>query len=232
MHETDYHEKNSFITLTYQEEFLPTDNSLNKYVLQHFLKRLRKLTDPKKIKYYACGEYGRKELTHRPHYHAIIFGLSRGEKELVERSWPWGMVDIGTVTYQSCRYVAGYVQKKLTGKLAEKEYSEKRIHPPFALQSLGLGKQYCLDNKEQILQKLNITMFGQNVGIPRYYRKILKIDSEKMYEKSLLAEKELNEKLFARGIPDDDDLYYRKYWNLQQHEKNLIAKTNLKEPKL
>lgn len=86
--ESTEHDQNCFITLTYDNQFLPIVkdcvkpntgevvpmNTLRKEDLQKFFKRLRKRLDEKgiKIRYFACGEYG--DQTQRPHYHAIIFG--------------------------------------------------------------------------------------------------------------------------------------------------------------
>ena len=73
MHETDYYDYSTFMTITYDEENVPYEFSgddglvqtLCKRDLQLFIKRLRKWLHPEKIKYYACGEYGSR--THRPH---------------------------------------------------------------------------------------------------------------------------------------------------------------------
>lgn len=91
VHESQEHEDSCFITLTYNEENLPEDLSICKKEVQLFIKRLRKLIKPKKIRYYAVGEYGSLEEIEdeferiryisrygssklgRPHYHAIIF---------------------------------------------------------------------------------------------------------------------------------------------------------------
>lgn len=75
-HEASLYEKNCFITLTYDDANLPKDQSLVFEHLQKFMKRLRKSLYPKKIKYFACGEYGDKYK--RPHYHAIIFNHDFG----------------------------------------------------------------------------------------------------------------------------------------------------------
>lgn len=77
VHESQLHEDNSFITLTYDNEHLPEDRSLHKEDFQDFMKRLRKKFVPKNpfdkktqknkydafmkkhgIRYYHCGEYG------------------------------------------------------------------------------------------------------------------------------------------------------------------------------
>lgn len=59
-------DKASFITLTYDDDHLPSDASLHPEDLTLFWKRLRKNLDGRKIKYFACGEYG--DATQRPHY--------------------------------------------------------------------------------------------------------------------------------------------------------------------
>ena len=134
VHEASLHEDNCFITLTYNNESLPEDGSLNKKHFQDFMKRLRKKYKNKKIRYYHCGEYGDKNF--RPHYHAIIFGLqfddqklftvNNGEKlytsEKLEKLWPFGFSTIGTVTFESAAYVARYVMKKVNGKNAKNHY--------------------------------------------------------------------------------------------------------------
>lgn len=80
-HEALYHKYNYFITLTYNEAFLPKgdflgqdgemyDSSLVLEDIQGFLKRYRNFSPGMKVFY--CGEYG--ERTSRPHYHLCIFG--------------------------------------------------------------------------------------------------------------------------------------------------------------
>ena len=128
MHESQMHKANSFITLTYAPEHLPSDHSIHKTELQKFIKRLRKNTG-KELRYFACGEYGDKK--GRPHYHAIIFGYDFPDKtihtktqngdllyrsKMLEKCWQFGHSLIGEVTFQSAAYVARYVMKKRKGK--------------------------------------------------------------------------------------------------------------------
>jgi hypothetical protein len=80
MHEMSCHDNAVFATLTYDDDHLPPDRSISKDELQRFIKRLRKELGDRKIRYFACGEYG--ETTNRPHYHAIIFGLGLTEDTL------------------------------------------------------------------------------------------------------------------------------------------------------
>lgn len=76
MHEAQMYENNCFITLTYDEDHIPKDQSVRPRDFQLFMKRLRKvysyekkinpdtgrlkefLIPNKKIRYFMCGEYG------------------------------------------------------------------------------------------------------------------------------------------------------------------------------
>jgi len=139
VHESQLHEKNCFITLTFSEEYWHP--SLDKRTFQLFLKRLRRAFPQNKIRFFHCGEYG--EQLQRPHHHAILFGFDFPDKELwsirdnvklyrsktLESLWsdpktkePYGFCTIGDVTYESAAYVARYCVKKINGKKAESHY--------------------------------------------------------------------------------------------------------------
>ena len=149
MHEASLHESNCFITLTYDEKYLPEDYSLRKEHFQKFLKRFRKAIHPIKIRYFMCGEYG--DDSWRPHYHAIIFGydFSQGCKyrknwyerrqqiqmsevgnpyyisPLLSELWPDGYHIIAECTWDSAAYVARYCTKKVNGQFAEEHYTRQ-----------------------------------------------------------------------------------------------------------
>lgn len=101
-----------FVTLTYDEQHLPKDGSLDKRHVQLFLKRLRYYLGVDKVRFYAVGEYGDKSW--RPHYHLILFGVNYTHKALIEKSWTKGLIHVGTAEPDSMQYVAGYVTKKMT----------------------------------------------------------------------------------------------------------------------
>lgn len=125
------HPFSCFVTLTYNEENYPKDGSLCKKHLQKFLKRLRQAIYPRKIRYYAVGEYGEEKF--RPHYHLIVFGLSPNESLVVTKCWTLGFVMMGTAEPKSMSYVGYYVQKKMTKK------SDPRLMgrlPEFSMMSL------------------------------------------------------------------------------------------------
>ena len=135
MHEIQLHDDNCFITLTYDDEHMPSDYSLRKEDFQKFLKRLRDHIKPKKIRYFMCGEYG--EDSWRPHYHAIIFNYDFPDKLRVQSKevdnpyyispelsslWPYGYHIIAEANFDTAAYVARYCTKKITGDKAETHY--------------------------------------------------------------------------------------------------------------
>lgn len=139
MLESYCHSDSVMVTLTFDPDHLPPDNSIHKLDVQLFLKRLRKAISPLKIRYYAAGEYGSK--SGRPHYHLIIFGLSLLHGEIVKRCWPFGMVHVAEFNKLTAQYVAGYVTKKLSSTARDNR------SPEFALMSRRPGIGFpALDN--------------------------------------------------------------------------------------
>lgn len=189
MHEMESHNVSAFVTLTYNQANLPEGGTLEKEELQKFIKRVRK---EKALKYYACGEYG--DRSKRPHYHLVMFGIGPKDRVLLEEKWNKGFVQIGTVTYESAAYTAGYIMKKYNGAKAKEEYGERQI--PFQVCSQGLGKDYLEAHQDQILQDFKITIRGEPMALPRYYIKKLegKIDQELLNNAMNALAKERSEK--------------------------------------
>lgn len=135
-----------FLTLTYRDEDLPDDAMLCKRDLQRYIKSVRNYyRASRRVRYYACGEYG--ERTHRPHYHAILFGVHEHEASAISQLWPYGGVAVGTVTPESIQYVAGYVCKKLSKK------EDPKCAKEFAIMSLKPGIGYpALDKIHELLK--------------------------------------------------------------------------------
>lgn len=189
MLEATCHSDNCFLTLTYSELMLPSTlasigrdpASLRRKHLQDWLKRLRKEISPLRIRFYACGEYGDKSW--RPHYHVCLFGyptcvLGRTLREpgsdralaykccafcqMLQATWPWGDVDLGTLTKDSASYCAGYTVKRMT-RLDDPRLVENGISrmPEFGAMSLrpGIGADAMWDvASEMIRYRLDDTM--------------------------------------------------------------------------
>ena len=209
IHELEDFDCAVFVTLTYDDEHLPENASLVVSDLQKYFKRLRKECDKfgKRIRYFACGEYG--DRFGRPHYHAIIFGLSqsKSDKDIMESKWPYGRLCFGSAEPDSIRYVAQYIDKKYSGDLAKTEYEEKKRAPVFRIASLGLGKNYIQKNRDQITQMGYCTVRGVMHSLPRYYLNKLGIDP--VLYRDMAKQKAAEDYEDATGLNIDPDIAYR-----------------------
>lgn len=185
MHEASLHDQNSFITLTYEDGKLPPHNSLRHRDFQLFMKRLRKKTGPAKVRFYMCGEYGTE--THRPHYHAILFGYDWPDKKLwqdngergktytsnlLTSTWNQGHTLAGDVTFESAAYVARYCVQKVTGPNA-KDYYGPRTHDynKMSLRS-AIGKDWFNKFHTDIYPNDTVIIRGKETKPPAYYDKL------------------------------------------------------------
>lgn len=186
-HESLCHERSCFVTLTFRSECMPKDEALDKKTLQRFIKRLRKNTGIK-FRYFACGEYG--ENRGRPHYHGVLFGIDFDDKELVsykngnalytsktlQKSWKYGFVTVGSVSYASCRYVASYVMKRCQTReeALYHEYTGKQSE--FGLMSMkpGLGYDYLKKHWSDFYNIGRVQVTDKfSIGIPKYYTRCM-----------------------------------------------------------
>lgn len=119
--EWSQHADACWCTLTYAEKYKPP--TLQRKHLQAYLKRLRARESDRVVRFFGCGEYG--ERTARPHYHVILFGLSRHNPH-IEAAWGMGHVRVDPLTPAAINYVAGYVSKKIG---IEAQVSRERVDP-------------------------------------------------------------------------------------------------------
>ena len=233
IHEASMHDENCFVTLTYNDKNLPKDKSVDKRAMQLFLKRLRKKIEPKKVRFFGCGEYG--DQLGRPHYHLCLFGhkptdltllksaqykawkgiWKKGNTndlytaESIENVWRQGFVTVGEVTFESAGYVARYVTKKMTGPLEKNHYKGKT--PEFALMSRrpGIGldwiKRYTTDVYPKDYHHVN----GKRCRPNRYYDAILQKINPKMYEE-----------VKKKRIKNADECTYESHLRKFQKEKH------------
>lgn len=176
-------DKCCFVTLTIDES--NNDGKVHVKDMQDYLKRLRyhvssKLGCNRKIRFFCCGEYGRKSL--RPHYHLILMGISPVEYTLLRNQvmldgrnrvkhdvdadtycwifnnadyyfddlWPRGWTDIQPCTPADISYVAGYCNKVFV--------NHDDNHKPFRLMSRkpGLGYDYIKAYPDKVMYRENL----------------------------------------------------------------------------
>lgn len=215
MLEASLYDKSCMITLTYKD----APFSVSRRHIQLFIKRLRRRLEPLKVRYFGCGEYGKKG--GRPHYHLIVFGwrpddLERffqrdghwvykshfvadvwfGEKDKATGKYWWsdlsckpGFISVEDVTFQSCRYTAKYLQKLQTLSLEQA--------PPFTCMSLkpGIGLDAF---KESWLESDSIYLGGRTYSVPRYFRRKFTGDFTRQAEQRKLRGKLLSQSLLDR----------------------------------
>lgn len=212
-----------FVTLTYNSKNSNQFDDLDKRDFQLFLKRLRKhcWTHHKvKLRYFLCGEYGDK--FGRRHGHVILF--SRDEKFLdiedmeIQKCWQKGNIDVGTVTPQSIRYVAGYCLKKATPKnlkvIVKDEKGNSIDHyrtSPFLLMSKGLGCRFMALHFKKLLFWKCIHLRDRVLPLPKVFFKNFikntKYEAHWLVEQDLqfiIRKLKLSDEAAAAGMSFDD----------------------------
>lgn len=202
-HEAQMHDANCFVTLTYGPEHLPRDGSICIRELQLFMKRLRKKLGHNRVRFFGCGEYG--DLGRRPHYHVILFGWSPfdtiawrktksgfvvSRSPLLEQVWPYGHVEVGTVTHQSAAYVARYCIKKVNGREADAHYRRVdpetgevwNVQPEFICMSTkpGIGSAWFSEFAGDAFPSDFVVVDGLKRPVPNYYKR--KLDEYDQFE--------------------------------------------------
>lgn len=200
IHEASLYDDNCYITLTYDNDHIPQDHSVDIRHYQLFMKRLRKKYYPKTIRFFHCGEYGEKN--GRPHYHAILFNHRFDDLELVKEKpnklytsetlaklWGKGFVTIGEVTFESAAYVARYITKKINGDKADEHYTYineetgefNRITPEYISMSRrpGIGSEFFTKYRGDMYPSDYITVRGKKLKPTKFYdSKLENVDSE------------------------------------------------------
>lgn len=172
------HDNATFTTLTYEDEKLPP--TLRKRDLQLFLKRLRKGRTSNRIRFFACGEYGEKN--GRPHYHAILYGISasKPDADRIDHAWQMGHTKTVAVTPAAIAYTAGYTAKKI-GDAMRSDIEKERIdfntgeiydwQPPFLQMSRKPGIGGKAREKYTESWRDFAILNGTPIPVPRYLHK-------------------------------------------------------------
>lgn len=194
--------QNWFITLTYDEDNLPTtDEGIPTLVPEHmtmFMKSLRQIMKrdhfQDNIRFMGCGEYGSER--ERPHMHLILFNCNFPtesfykprvinneiyyQNKIIERAWKHGISNISECTWNNIAYTARYITKKINGKLEEEAYAENQKKEFFRVSRMpGIGEQYYQEHKHNIYKRDEIIIKNKEGTIttkpPKYF--------DKLYEK-------------------------------------------------
>lgn len=213
VHEAQMHEHSCLVTLTYSDQAVPASYSVDKRPLQLFLKRTRNEFGAG-IKYLGCGEYSDAPRL-RPHYHLVLLGpgplfpdkyrwtnrngFDTYRSATLERLWPEGLSELGSVTIQSAEYVARYCMKKVGGSRADDHYTRVspidgqvyRVEPEFMLCSRrpALGLTWLRKFRGDVFPSNFVVVDGSKKPVPRYYlSKLEEVDRVVLKRDRLRAE--------------------------------------------
>lgn len=248
--EAHKHADSVFLTVTYNDKFLPENNSLVPNDLTNFIKRLRRRLGAKSLRYYACGEYGSGQ--ERPHYHLALFGVGRHHEEDIQKAWTCpdskeskGFVYIGDLTLDSAQYIASYIQK---GKTKSDQFQDGR-HPEFSRMSRrpGIGALILPDLVDSLTSDTGADLILEHGDVPialnhgrrslplgRYLRRKLReqigldedqikknLSEKKMYEMQTLL---IEDEALARTPQERADVRRQRFQEKQQKIRNLESR--------
>lgn len=229
MHEASLYDENCFLTLTEDDAHLPANGSLDVRTFQLFMKRLRKRFDGKTIRYYHCGEYGDKY--GRPHYHCLLFGFDFPDKaywttrngfpifrsSILEEIWGRGHCEIGSVTFESAAYVAGYIQKKIMGTSEQAEelryqkygYVDREgevfmLQPEYSTMSRrpGIGKPWLAKFGCEVYPEDGVVVRGRLMKPPKYYDNCFEITEPELMHRVKAKRKAQVEEMTPKQLED------------------------------
>lgn len=185
-HEISQHADNCFLTLTYDNDHLPS-HFIIKNDFQKFLKKLRKKLY-KKISYMVSYEYGSQ--TFRPHMHAIIFGYNPNNQKFLKNTktgyplftspeisklWDKGFHSVAVANEKTAYYIASYA---LSGK-------KKTITHPETGENVEISD--CMDVSKRpaigytFFKKHYKNLVATGESLPRYYQKKLEQIDPQLY---------------------------------------------------
>lgn len=197
MDEASLYKENSFITLTFSPDVLrKRGNGLDVRDFQLFMKRLRKFSGGKRVRYFHCGEYGSKFF--RPHYHALLFNLGFPDRVYLKHSkagfpvfrspslevnWPFGFSSTTDVTFGSAAYVARYHVKKVGTIVSDNHFVNPRtgemLPPEYVTMSRagGLGRGWYDKFKSDVYPRDSRVIKGVDTKPAKFYDGLYEADS-------------------------------------------------------
>lgn len=253
-HELQYHKENCFITMTYDDEHLPSRGVEKKHV-QDFFKRLRyhlnnddnykkRLRlyhgrDPSfdfevNIRYFGCSEYGGQTL--RPHYHFMIFGFIPDDLVLYSQGGSGCKVYLSemlseiwshgnVLVGESCNFeTAAYIARYVVKNFEQKELLDGNFFKVF-------HKTFVLSSRNPAI---GYRYFEENLRQLKRLDKVtiregLIVNPSKYYDRKL---KEVDEKSFMRikekrksELPQESEsIFYKRMENREQITEQKVFK--------
>lgn len=176
-----------FITLTYDDYYLPPDGNVSKTDVQKFFKRLRYHLPEDHFRYFVVSEYG--PTRHRPHYHAIMFDFptDKATIDFIGKVWMLGFVSVGIAHDGGLSYCCKYVGFKSLdyGKAPNFMLSSRRP-------AIGASYLEVVDNVEfhqrDPINNSYVTINGKKFTLPRYLREKIYDEKSKTIRREKFSE--------------------------------------------
>lgn len=183
--EAKLHAESCFATLTYKD----SPGTHVKKHFQDFMKRLRKYIYPRRVSYFAVGQYG--EQKGRPHYHVLLFGWCPDDIKAISRCrnsnttspklskiWSHGFVEVSrAATSKSASYACHYSNHS-------GEFSLMSRRPAIGVRALepGLGSDDFYYQGKKTFFTYRDRLIRKRFGEERYQalmvKKLIKIEEK------------------------------------------------------
>lgn len=201
----------TFLTLTYDDKYLPKNRSVRLKDVQDFFKRFRYYcarNDIPEFRYFLSSEYG--DTTFRPHYHACITNFDCFDQKSFSAlfdAWrdpatkdPIGIFTADGLLPARIRYTVSYINYLTPVEV--KAYAAIGLKKPFHCMSKGIGKDWMVAHYDELLASHGYYHEGILRPLPRYYQLKLGLAEKNTYI-SRLSDiwSKYNEKLAYHNLP-------------------------------
>lgn len=243
--ESKTHEHALYVTLTYKDDYLPTEiydlktgeilyshpnGCLDRRAVQNFIKRVRRDRPSKSVRTFYCGEYGDKNW--RPHYHFLIWGIPYSERKVIYDSWSDPQtgelrcspdrldIQVPRKDWDVGQYVSSYVMKKMTNP---KDDRLEGRPPEFFGSSKGIGLGFVEKYAAAMDSSSGRSFIEFNGDIPR----VIIIDGKRMPIDRYMRGKIINALKIEEVATETGFLRYQEEMQLLRER----AKDNAEVPK-
>jgi len=252
-HEASLYDDNCFITLTYDDEHLPKNGSLDYGAPPLFMMRLREKYGAG-IRSYGCAEYG--DQFGRPHYHICLFnfnfkdrtpwkkhkGFQYWRSQELEKLWPYGHSVVADFSFETAAYVARYVTKKLSGpRAADYEMKDQNGEPLYDAtgeivwkcpeksvcisRMPGIGRPWLEAYNRDVYPFDEVVLGERKLKPPKYYDRLFEIDKPEIMAKVKAQRRNAVKEALLKG--EDQRLHVReKIHNLKAAKLKRGYETN------
>lgn len=225
----------ALVTLTYNDDSLPSDKSVHLEDIQNFNKRFRyyltRSCPTRRVKMYCTSEYGSEDF--RPHYHIILFGFDPQnslDMSALYKAWsskknPIGFFTADYLNPARIRYAMKYVNKEFNADYCD-DLDKRGLSPLFHTMSNGIGFDWFIQHIDHILAHKGYIVNGVIRPLNRYYQDLFKMidDTKSPYESIIRARNSVRSRFGIDWKPYDVRHWSEVYFDNPLREQKLAYK--------